>query len=61
MQRVLGISHPQTEPAGKGEVRWIERLQQRPITSPTTSIAIDPAEAGSWIRRLQARAGNRSL
>jgi hypothetical protein len=61
MQRVLGIPHPQTEPAEKGEVRWIERLQQRPTASPTASIAVDAEEAGSWIRRLQERAGNRTL
>ena len=61
MHRVLGIPHSQTEPAGKGEVRWIERLQQRPIARPTTSVAVEATEAGSWIRRLQERAGNRSL
>jgi hypothetical protein len=61
MQRVLGVPHPQTEPAEKGEVRWIERLQQRPVTSPTPAMAVDATEAGSWIRRLQERAGNRSL
>jgi hypothetical protein len=55
MHRVRGISHPQTEPAPKGEVRWIERLQQRRLTSPVTATEIDSAEAGSWIRRLQER------
>jgi hypothetical protein len=56
MQRVFGIPHPQTEPAGTGEVRWIERLQRRPIAAATAPVAVDAAEAGSWIRRLQERA-----
>jgi hypothetical protein len=60
MQRVHGIPQPQTEPAGTGEVRWIERLQQQPA-APVSSNAVDGAEAGAWIRRLQQRAGNRAL
>jgi hypothetical protein len=62
MQRVLGIPQSQmAEPAVKGEVRWIERLQQRPLSPPSTSIAVDTPEAGLWIKRLQQRAGGRAL
>jgi len=57
MQRVLNIPQPQTEPVVKGEVRWIERLQQRPLSPAATSTAVDAAEAGLWIKRLQQRAG----
>jgi hypothetical protein len=62
MQRVLGIPQSQmAEPAVKGEVRWIERLQQRPLSPPATSTAVDAPEAGLWIKRLQQRAGGRAL
>jgi hypothetical protein len=62
MQRVLGNPQSQmaatlAEPASKGEVRWIERLQQRPLSPPATSIAADVPEAELWIMRLQQRAG----
>jgi hypothetical protein len=56
MKRVLGTPHPQPEPAAPGEVRWIERLQQRPATPPAASNAANAAEAGLWIERLQQRA-----
>jgi hypothetical protein len=50
------------EPASKGEVRWIERLQQQqPLSAPAASIAVDTPEAGLWIKRLQQRAGGRAL
>jgi hypothetical protein len=60
MKRILGTPHPQAEPATQGEVRWIERLQQRPVTAPAPANAIDAAEAGLWIKRLQQRAGSHS-
>jgi hypothetical protein len=49
------------ESASKGEVRWIERLQQQPLSPPATSTAVDAPEAGLWIKRLQQRAGGRAL
>ncbi|GAB2176341.1 hypothetical protein [Dongia sp. agr-C8] len=58
MQRALGTAQPPTEPADKDEVRWIERLQQRPLPAP---IAPDSPDGELWIRRLQQRAGNRTL
>jgi hypothetical protein len=66
MQRVLRIPQSQmtttvAEPAAKGEVRWIERLQQRPLSTPAASIAVEAPEAGLWIKRLQQRAGGRAL
>jgi hypothetical protein len=67
MQRVLGIPQSQmaitqTEPASKGEVRWIERLQQKqPLSPPATSITLDAPEAGLWIKRLQQRTGGQAL
>jgi hypothetical protein len=71
MQRVLGIPRSQmastqtgatpAEPVVKGEVRWIERLQQRPLSPLATSIAVDAPESGLWIKRLQQRAGGREL
>lgn len=60
MQRVLGNPQSQMEPASKGEVRWIERLQQRPLSPPAVSIAVEAPEAGLWIKRLQQRAGGRA-
>jgi hypothetical protein len=60
MKRVLGTPQPQTEPTAPGEVRWIERLQQRPVTTPAPSKPVDAAEDGLWIRRLQQRAGGRA-
>ena len=59
MQRVPGKPNPPAEPAAKGEVRWIERLQERPF-APATKAAVGP-EDGLWITRLQQRAGDRSL
>ncbi len=58
MQRDPGISQPRPEPIQEGEVRWIERLQQRAQPAPAPSMARDGAEDKSWIRRLQRRAGN---
>jgi hypothetical protein len=60
MQRIRGIPHTQTEPAAPGEVRWIERLQQRSVTAPAPSAAVDVKEAGLWIKRLQQRVNSRS-
>ena len=60
MQRVLGIPQSETESASKGEVRWIERLQKRPLSAPAPSTAVDAPEAGLWIMRLQQRAGGQA-
>ncbi|WP_395020546.1 hypothetical protein [Dongia sp.] len=56
MQRDPGIPEPPTEPVESGEVRWIERLQQRARPAPTPPATRDSAEEKTWINRLLRRA-----
>jgi hypothetical protein len=59
MQRNLQTAQSQTDPVEPGEVRWIERLQRRPLPPSTAQDGVDDP---SWIRRLQrGAAGNQRL
>jgi hypothetical protein len=59
MHRDPQTAQSQTEPAEPGEIRWIERLQRRPLPPST---AQDSADDPLWIRRLQrGTSGNQSF